>query len=140
MGIVGFVAFYRGEYEAAVDSADAAIAINPDVPDVWLLKSAAQLALGDGAGADESLTTALRLLDGSDPSQRTRLLAASYLSYLAFVAHDTPTRAPEARRLSTRVVATETAFTLDRKVQGALPERGASGSIGSDTRTAASTS
>ena len=74
-------------------SADAAIEINPDVPDVWLLKSAAQLALGDDAGADASLTKALRLLDGSDPSQRTRLLAASYLSYLASVAHNEPARA-----------------------------------------------
>ena len=47
------------------------------------------------AGADASLTRALRLLDGSDPSQRTRLLAASYLSYLASVAHNKPsTRAP----------------------------------------------
>jgi tetratricopeptide (TPR) repeat protein len=123
-GLLELVAFYRGDYPEAVRDTDAAIEINPGVPDVWLLKSAAQLALGQDAAADASLTKALRLLDGSDPSQRTRLLAASYLSYLAAVAHNSPARAPQARRLSTRVVATETAFTLGRKLPGALPATG----------------
>ena len=121
--LVGLVSFYRADHEQAVNSADAAIEINPLVPDVWLLKSAAQLALGDDAGAEASLTEAVRLLDGSDPSQRTRLLAASYLSYLASVAHHAPARAPEARRLSVRVVATETAFTLGRKLRDAPDDR-----------------
>lgn len=120
--LVGLVSFYRGDYEQAVAGADAAIRINPDIPDVWLLKSASQLALGDDAEA--SLTKALQLLDGSDPSERTRLLAASYLSYLASVAHRTPARAPRARRLSTRVVAAETAFTLGRKLPGVVPATG----------------
>jgi tetratricopeptide (TPR) repeat protein len=123
-GLLALVAFYRGDYEQAVSSADDAIAINPDVPDVWLLKSAAQLALGDDDAADTSLSAALKLLGGTDPSQRTRLLAASYLSYLAFVAHDQPARAPRARRLTTRVVATETSFTLGRKLPGAVPATG----------------
>ncbi len=122
--LVALVDFYRGDYEQAVSSADAAIEINPDVPDVWLLKSAAQLALADSSGADASLTKALRLLDGSDPSQRTRLLAASYLSYLASVTHKRPARAPQAQHLADRVVATETAFTLGRKLPGALPATG----------------
>ncbi len=120
--LLALVAFYRGDYDQALSGTDAAIKINPDVPDVWLLKSAAQLALGDSDGADTSLTTALGLLKGSDPSQRTRLLAASYLSYLAAVAHDKPEHADEARRFSARVVATETAFTLQRKLpQGGPP-------------------
>ena len=122
--LLALVAFYRGDYDQAISGADAAIEINPDVPDVWLLKSAAQLALGDSDGADASLTTALGLLKGSDPSQRTRLLAASYLSYLAAVAHDKPEHADEARRFSARVVATETAFTLQRKLPtGGPPDR-----------------
>ena len=45
--LLALVAFYRGDYDQAISGADAAIKINPDVPDVWLLKSAAQLALGD---------------------------------------------------------------------------------------------
>ena len=44
-GLLALVAFYRGDYDQAIDGADAAIKINPDVPDVWLLKSASQLAL-----------------------------------------------------------------------------------------------
>ena len=135
--LLALVAFYRGDYEQAVSSADAAIEINPDVPDVWLLKSAAQLALGDDAGADASLTKALRLLEGSDPSQRTRLLAASYLSYLASVAHDKPARAPRGTTTRrTRVVATETAFTLGRKLpRGGPRDRARPGRSISGTRT-----
>ena len=123
-GLLALVAFYRGDYEQAVAGADAAIEINPDVPDVWLLKSAAQLALGHGADAETSLTKALRLLNGSDPSQRTRLLAASYLSYLAAVAHNVPARATRAQRLADSVVATETAFTLGRKLSRSIPATG----------------
>ena len=123
-GMLALVAFYEGEYEQAAESADAAIAINPEVPDVWLLKSAAQLALGDEAGANASLAKALSLLSGSDPSQRTRLLAASYLSYLESVAHNEPARASEARQLSNRVVATETAFTLGQKLSRVVPGTG----------------
>ena len=124
--LLALIAFYRGDYHQAISGADAAIRINPDVPDVWLLKSAAQLALGDSHGADTSLTTALGLLKGSDPSQRTRLLAASYLSYLAAVAHDKPEHAEEARRFSTRVVATETAFTLQRSLDKVVLPQAAS--------------
>lgn len=123
-GMLALVAFYERDYEQAVESTDAAIAINPEVPDVWLLKSAAQLALGDDAGANASLAKALGLLSGSDPSQRTRLLAASYLSYLESVAHSEPVRASEARQLSNRVVATETAFTLGRKLSRTVPRTG----------------
>jgi hypothetical protein len=122
--MLALVAFYEREYQQAVESADAAIAINPEVSDVWLLKSAAQLALGDEAGANASLAKAVGLLSGSDPSQRTRLLAASYLSYLESVAHNEPASAPAARRLSGRIVATETAFTLGRKLSRTVPGTG----------------
>ena len=123
-GLLALVAFYRGDYQQAVTSTDAAIEINPDVPDVWLLKSAAQIGQGHDADAEGSLTKALRLLHGSDPSQRTRLLAASYLSYLAAVAHNKPARATQARDLADRIVATETAFTLGRKLPGSVPTTG----------------
>jgi tetratricopeptide (TPR) repeat protein len=123
-GMLALVAFYEGDYAQAAESADAAITINQEVPDVWLLKSAAELALGDLAGANASFAKALGLLSGNDPSQRTRLLAASYLSYLESVAHREPGRAPAARQLSNRVVARETAFTLGRKLSGTVPERG----------------
>ncbi len=122
--IVGLVAFYDARYRQAITASDDAIAINAQVPDVWLLKSAAQVGLGDVAGATSSLDTALGLLKGADPSARTRLLAASYLSYLASVEHKRPEHAAEARRLANRVVTTETAFTLGRTLSGTLPASG----------------
>lgn len=125
IGIVGLTDFFHGDYEQAVSAADEAAGINAGVPDVWLLKSAAQVALGDDSGASASLERALAPLRGTVPSQRTRLLASTYLSYLAWVSRHVPTEAPTARRLSDRVVSLETAFTLDRTLSGSLPPTGA---------------
>ena len=79
------------------------------------------VALGDSHGADTSRTQLWACSREATHPERTRLLAASYLSYLAAVAHDKPEHADEARRFSTRVVATETAFTLQRKLSGRRP-------------------
>ena len=116
--------FFRGDHAETVDAADQSIAINPKVPDLWLLKSAAQVALGDQAGATASLDRALSLLHGTEPSQRNRLLAATYLSYLAWIERHVPQQAVAARRLADRVVAVETRFTLGRAVSRRLPARG----------------
>lgn len=110
--LLGLLSFYRGDDARAVTEADAALAVNPKVPDLWLLKSAAELARGDTSAASAALTRALAPLRATDPSQRTRLLASTYLSYLAFVEHAVPARAGAARALANRVVAAETAFTL----------------------------
>jgi tetratricopeptide (TPR) repeat protein len=122
--LLGLLDFYRGDYEGAETQVDAAISINPKVPDLWLLKSAAELGRGDDAAATASLTHGLTLLRGSAPSQRTRLLASTYLSYLAHVEHDVPARAEAARRLGDRTVAIETAFTLGRTLPKHPPAHG----------------
>ncbi len=124
VGILALTDFYRGDYEQAVSATDAALRINAGVPDVWLLRSAGQLALGDRAAASASLQRALAPLRGTVPSDRTRLLSSTYLSYLASVAHRVPAQAAEAQRLSDRVVSLETAFTLGHAVSGAPPARG----------------
>jgi tetratricopeptide (TPR) repeat protein len=122
--LLGLLDFYRGDYEGAATQVDTAISINPKVPDLWLLKSAADVGRGSDAAAAASLTHGLNLLRGSTPSQRTRLLASTYLSYLAHVEHDVPAQAEAARRLADRTVAIETAFTLDRTLRKHPPAHG----------------
>jgi tetratricopeptide (TPR) repeat protein len=122
--LLAVTSFFDGEYEESGRAADAALALNPKVPDVWLLKSATEVALGDQAAAADSLDRALRLLRGAEPSQRTRLLAATYLSYLAWLQRHDPAHARLARQLANRVVATETRFTLGRALPPAPPARG----------------
>ena len=123
-GLVGLTAFYRGSYAEAVTATVGAATVNPGVPDVWLLRSAALVALGNEAGANASLTRALELLKGDDPSQQTRLLASTYLSYLGWVRRYVPAQAAAARRLADRTVSVETAFTLGEKLTNTAPTTG----------------
>ncbi len=123
--LVAVMSFYRGDYRNAISAADEGLGINPKVPDLWLLKSAAQAAEGDRSGATGSLNRALAVLRGAAPSQRTRLLASSYLSYLAWVERYVPAEAGAARELADRVVSIETAFTLGRASRARPPKQGA---------------
>jgi tetratricopeptide (TPR) repeat protein len=124
LALVALQAFYNKDFEKATASATAAIEINPEIPDVRLLKSAAEVALGEPKAARDSLDNALELLRGTEPSQRNRLLASTYLSYLEWVSWSVPEQADEADQLANEVVATETAFTLGRTVSRTLPSRG----------------
>ena len=139
-GLVGLTDFYRGRYAEAVSATDGAAAVNPGVPDVWLLRSAALVALGDDAGASASLKRAFALLRGAEPSQQTRLLASTYLSYLGWVRRYVPAQAAAAQRLADRTVAVETAFTLDRKLDNTAPPTGSVAVRPSGTSTACSPS
>lgn len=123
--LVAVTSFYRGEYEQALSAADKSLQINPKVPDVWLLKSAIQVALGDQAAATASLERALSLLRGAEPSQATRLLASTYLSYLAWVERYAPAHAQAARQLADSLISVETAFTLGHALPPRPPARGA---------------
>lgn len=122
--LLAVTSFYDGDYEAAERATADAIAINQRVPDAWLLRSAAQVALGQPAAAELSLERAVAPLRDVEPSQRTRLLSSTYLSYLAWVEHDVPRRSVAARRLADRTVRLETGFTLGRTVSGSPPARG----------------
>ncbi len=115
---------YAGAYERSVPAATEAIAINGQVPDLRLVKSAAEVGLGDEQAAVDSLEGALELLSGSDPSERTRDLVAEYLTYLEQVVNRTPERAELVSRIEERIIALETAFSLDREVSGEVPGRG----------------
>jgi len=127
LSFLATVALYAGDYGQAVRSADAAIAINGEIPDIRLSKSAAEVGLGDAEAADGALDAARELISGSDPSQRTRSLIASYLTELEQVVYRTPASAGLAERIERRVVGLETSFTLDRKLSGTAPDRGSLG-------------
>jgi hypothetical protein len=123
--LVALDAFYAGHYQATLDAVDPAEAINARAPELALLRSAAELGLGDEAAAADFLARAHALLQGSEPSRRTRQLAASYLSYLASVEHRDPSRAPGVRRLSDQAVGAETTSTLGPQPVTAPPTSGA---------------
>ena len=113
----GLDAFATDDPAAAVRAADAALALDPDVPDLWLLRSAAEVALGDTAAAGAALERAQDLLRRDGPSQRVRLLSSRYLSNLERVAHNRPERTLAAQALSDRMVAFETSLTLGRPLR-----------------------
>jgi len=123
--LVAIQAFYRGDYEKTVEATDDALAINPRVPDLRLLRGAARVALGQPA-EDASVAKVLDPLSAAGASRRVRLLASSSLSYLAWVAWSEPPRAPAANRLAGRVVRSETALTLGRSPTGS---RAATGTV-----------
>jgi tetratricopeptide (TPR) repeat protein len=121
---LSLAALYAGEYEQSIRAADEAISINRDVPDIRLVKSAAEVgALRDDA-AISSLDAARRLISGSDPSERTRGLVASYLTYLEQVAYRVPGQQEVVSRIEQRIIGNETQFNLGRRVSGEAPSRG----------------
>jgi hypothetical protein len=122
--LLALTSFYRGDYAQALDAVDTSLRVNAKIPDLWLLKSATQVAGGDRAGATASLDRALSLLRGTEPSEQTRLLASTYLSYLAWVERYVPGNAGTARQLADRVVALETRFTLGHPLPNAPPAAG----------------
>ena len=91
------------------------------MPDVWLLRTAAQVASGDDSGAAVSYLRARALIEQGQATDRSRMLSANLLTYLARVEHDRPERAEAARALADRVVADETAFTLGRHLPRTAP-------------------
>jgi tetratricopeptide (TPR) repeat protein len=122
--LIGIAAIYGGRYPQARAAADGALAINRRVPDLYLLRSAAELGLGHGEGARADLQHAIGLLERSGASRRTRQLSSDYLSYLAAVAWRTRGAAADAQGLADRFVAFETAAALDTTLSGSAPATG----------------
>lgn len=122
--LLALTSFYRGDYAQALSAVDSAININSKVPDLWLLRSAVDVGLGGRAGAAAGLAHALGILRGAAPSQETRLLASTYLSYMAWLERHDPTHAGVARGLANRVVSVETAFTLAARLSQRAPATG----------------
>ncbi|HEX3561404.1 MAG TPA: tetratricopeptide repeat protein [Solirubrobacterales bacterium] len=122
--LLGLTSFFQGDYEQALEATDAAIGTNSSVPDLWLLASAIQAARGDQRAANAALSRAVRILRGTEATQRTRLLASTYLNYLAWLERYDPAQAAAARKLTNRVVAVETAFTLNHTLPKHVPTEG----------------
>lgn len=110
--LLGVIALYAGEYDESVRASDAALEANDQVPDIWLLRSAAQVALGEEDAAAESLERGLGLLSMSDPSERTRGLIAGYITDLEVVSAAEPEQAELADMLERQALALEAGFTL----------------------------
>ena len=123
-GILSLAAFYAGEYDRSVEAADEALVINDQVPDIWLLRSAAEVGRGDVAEARSSFLSGTQLLADAEPSRRTRDLVATYITYLEWLIANEPAVAEDAARLERQVVARETEFTLGREVSRTPPARG----------------
>ncbi len=113
-----------GEYQQSVEAANEAIAINSQIADIRLVKSAAEVGLGDSEAANASLDATRDLIKGSDPSERTRALVASYLTYLEQVVHQVPERRGLVDGFERRIIGTETEFSLDRKLTRKAPDKG----------------
>lgn len=124
IGLIAILSLYAADYDQAIDAADEAIAVNGSIPDIRLLKSAAQIGAGDVDGARGTLDEALALLSGSDPTARTRGLVAEYVTYLEAVAAAEPARADVVAELEAEIISRETAFNLDREVSGTAPPSG----------------
>lgn len=121
---LSILGLYLGEYDDSIAAADEAIAINSELVDIRLVRSAAEVGLGDGEAARATLDEALGLLSGSEPSERTRGLAAQYLTLLEQVIADAPERTALAREMEQQIVARETRFNLGRPVSGQVPAQG----------------
>jgi tetratricopeptide (TPR) repeat protein len=122
--LLALTQFYRGEYAQALASTDAAIAINPKVPDLWILKGAIEVARGNQPAASAAFAHGTGLLRTATPSQQTRLLASALLSYMTWLERYDPAHAAGARALANRAVSVETAFTLGRALPTNAPARG----------------
>jgi hypothetical protein len=125
VALLAILSFYSEDYDGAIAAADDAIAINGSIPDIRLLKSAAQLGVGDVDGTREALDEALALLSGSDPTERTRGIVAQYVTYLEAIAAAQPERADLVAEFEAGLIARETAFNLGREVSGEAPQTGA---------------
>ncbi len=117
-------ALYAGEYEKSVQAANEAIALNPEIADLRLVKSAAEVGLGEEDAAVKTLKAAGNLLEGSGASDRIRGLVANYLTYLEQVVHRVPEQAGLVSSLEEQIIGTETELNLDRKLSRELPGRG----------------
>ncbi len=122
--LLSILSFYAGDYDGAVQAADEAIAINDQVPDIRLAKSAAEVARGDAPAARAALGGALQTLQGSEPSERTRDLAAQYATYLEQVIATSPEQTALARELEQEIVRREIGFNRGSPVAGTPPGRG----------------
>jgi tetratricopeptide (TPR) repeat protein len=124
LALEGLDAFAGDDPAEAARAVDGALALDAGVPDLWLLKSAAEVALGHDGAAGAALDRAQDLLRRDGPSQRLRVLSSRYLGNLELVAHNRPERTSLARELSDRMVAFETSLTLGRPLAGTPPARG----------------
>jgi hypothetical protein len=120
--VSGVLAFADGDYDTAVRRFRDAVELNDQTPGVLLYLSAAETARDNAAAADRWRDRAIALLDGSEPSDRNRQLAAAYYTALEWVAHDVPEQAVAAREQRDGLIELETSFIAGERVSDSAPD------------------
>ncbi len=118
----GAYRFFAGDYDGAVERLDQADALADSSPEVAVLRAAAELARGDGAGVQASVDEALARLDTMQASAENRAVAADLFTLLEWVRAHEPERADGADALKDQLAAGETALVVGRELSGEVPE------------------
>lgn len=113
-------AFYAGDYETTVATAEEAIPLNPLAAQVYFLEAAAQLALGDVDAAVASVDAGVKILDPQEASQANRILVADFVNELEQVRHAVPERAADVDTAITDIALAEAELVFE-SVTGTAP-------------------
>lgn len=117
--LLGVLRLFSEDPTAAGEDLDRALGVNDAVPELWFARAAVAVAADDLAVADRSLDAGIALLDASEPSTKTRELAAELLAELEWVKATVPGQGVEADRFAARIVALESSFVLGRDLNPA---------------------
>jgi tetratricopeptide (TPR) repeat protein len=119
--VSGLYRFYAGDYDGAVERIDAAVAVNDQAPEAFLVLTAAELARGEIAAADQALERAVGLLDLEAASERNRQFAADLFSLLEQVEAAVPGSGPDVAVLREGLAAGEAGLVFGEEVSGEAP-------------------
>ncbi len=125
LAISSIVAVASTDWGEAATTLEQAIDLNELAAELYLWRAAVAVAQGDPKVAQTWVDQAVDRFGDLDP-QRTRVLAAQYLTLLEFVAAEDPTSAKLAQEFQEEGVKALTAAAADRKLD---PGRGKDASI-----------
>ena len=120
--VSGIYRFYDGNYDGAVDRFLAAVDLNGQAPEAFLLLTAAELARGDTVAADAALEEAVGLLDLQEASASTREFSADLFTLLEQVQAAVPERAEDVDAGRGRLAVGEGSLVFDDELSGEAPD------------------
>ena len=120
--VSGTYRFFAGDFLGSVERLDEAEAAHDGVPEVAVLRAAAQLALGDEEGANRSVDQAVAALDPTEASAENRAVAADLFTLLEYVELMVPERSEAVDQLRGRLAAGEARLVLGDDAAGGVPD------------------